>query len=534
VQRGLRRSVVVAAGALVTAGLAGAAVHCRPCHPDLPGTRSFTVHGEVTAYAFAHGRVIVRWVRGRDCVGRSVWNFESTRRGKAGASCQRAGERSARTAGTQSQAVAAQGRRLVRLLLAPPSVDMPDRLEVVDRATNRRLAAWPLIERPTRVRLYGGVAILSSARRSALYALRLSDGRVAMIGITRPNDRPLISAAGVVYEDDLDVSKHRTAPQYVMLKLLPLTTVRRELAHVGRPIRTSRINAMAMDGPRVAFAVHDPRGKCDRVLFWNIPWHFVSRLTQPSGSTCLPSHAPGGITDVAIAGSRAIWTTQYGSSTRVLAASIIKCQEWVVARLTAGAERVSGLSGDGGVLTYGVQPTRMATRRLSAIGIVPKGWVGFDLTHANTRVIANSTDTDRIAGLYQGGTVELVARDGQVLSRFSVGRAYALALRRNTIAVLSDRGRLDLYQALTGRRLHSWRVPARATSIDLHYDIALLTAGRSVYAMNTRTGRVALLVRAPSQVSAQLEAPGAAIQFNVGRHGYLRFIPLSLIESRTT
>jgi len=35
-------------------------------------------------------------------------------------------------------------------------------------------------------------------------------------------------------------------------------------------------------------------------------------------------------------------------------------------------------------------------------------------------------------------------------------------------------------------------------------------------------------------VVAQIEAPGAAIQFNLGDHGYLRFIPMSVIEARTS
>jgi hypothetical protein len=33
-------------------------------------------------------------------------------------------------------------------------------------------------------------------------------------------------------------------------------------------------------------------------------------------------------------------------------------------------------------------------------------------------------------------------------------------------------------------------------------------------------------------VAAQIESPGAAVQFNVGVRGYLRFIPMSVIEAR--
>jgi hypothetical protein len=49
----------------------------------------------------------------------------------------------------------------------------------------------------------------------------------------------------------------------------------------------------------------------------------------------------------------------------------------------------------------------------------------------------------------------------------------------------------------------------------------------------TGSSPTAVLFRAPAAVSVQLEAPGAAIQYNAGGHGYLRFVPLNAIEART-
>jgi hypothetical protein len=51
--------------------------------------------------------------------------------------------------------------------------------------------------------------------------------------------------------------------------------------------------------------------------------------------------------------------------------------------------------------------------------------------------------------------------------------------------------------------------------------------------MNLATGRTAHLFHAPTRVAAQIEAPGAAIQFNQAGHGYLRFLPMSRIEAST-
>jgi hypothetical protein len=55
-----------------------------------------------------------------------------------------------------------------------------------------------------------------------------------------------------------------------------------------------------------------------------------------------------------------------------------------------------------------------------------------------------------------------------------------------------------------------------------------------VIAVNTRTGRTARLFYAPSRAATQIEEPGAVVRFNVGARGFLRFVPMSVIESRTS
>jgi hypothetical protein len=339
----------------------------------------------------------------------------------------------------------------------------------------------------------------------------------------------VIGPQGVLYQDDLDMEMHRLWPNQATLKLVPLSTIRNELDLAGQGIRMSRrIGALSMDGKRAAFVTHDPQGNCDAVVFWTIPWHFVAPLTQHSGPTCLPTHEAGGITDVAIAGLRAVWTTRYGGHTRVLAADIIDCVEWVVARPIDGVQSVAGLSGDGDFLAYA-----LARRPASSVGVVPEAWRGHELARSNGRAAGISTDSGRVALLYRDGTVTIVTRSGRTAGRLDVGKARSIALRRNTLAVLR-RGTLDVYGTASGRRVHSWKVPRTATSVDLHYGIAVLTAGRDVLAVNTATGRTALLLQAPGRVAAQIEALGAAIQFNVGAHGYLRFVPMSVIEARTS
>jgi hypothetical protein len=280
-----------------------------------------------------------------------------------------------------------------------------------------------------------------------------------------------------------------------------------------------------MDDRRVAFAVQDPTGRCDIVKFWTPPWHYVARVTHPSAATCVPGHRAGGVTNVAMGGGRLIWTTRYGNRTRVLAASTIGCKEWVVSRLATGTPGAA-LAGDGPVLAYGQQGS------VAVVEADSDKWYGEPLSQSAARVAAISVDSGQVATLYRNGTVTVLRTSGGLVSSFAAGPARAIALRGNTVVVLRD-GRLDVYRADTGLLAHSWRVSADARSVGLHYGIAVMAAGDNVFALNVATGRIARVLHAPSRVAARIDSPGAVVQFNVGGHGYLRFIPMSTLESRT-
>jgi hypothetical protein len=511
--------IPIAVAALLTVGIATAAAHdCPPCHPDLPGTRTLTVTGAVTSYSFAGPGTLA--VRGAHV---ARWNYASAPQSTATVSGH------AGSAAAPQKLTAAQGDRTVRISYAPAGADKADRLDVFDRTTGAKVASWPLIERPARVALYDDVAVLSAAQRGAVYALRVTDGRIVEIGIARTGDRPIIGRDGVVYQDDqyLKGVKRALAPNHVALKLVPLASIEKQLAVVTRQVVTpGTISAVGMDGQRVVFAVHDPKAQCDRVWFWIAPWHFLAPATHPSGPTCLPQHAPGGITNVAMAGARFIWTTTYGTTTRVLAQSVIGCNEWVVARPTGTNAPVAALAGDGKVLAYALTS--------GSVGLVPGGWQGKVISQSSTQVAGMSVDSNRIATLYRDGTATVMSYRGAPISSFSVGAASAIAMRGNTVAALQS-GQLAIYNATTGALAHSWTVPADAQKIDMYYGIALVTtAGGDVLALNVSTGHTATLLHAAGPVGAQIDAPGAVVQFNANGHGHVRFISMSTLEARTS
>src|SRR6478672_1662894 len=515
--RRLRTLNTVVVAALATAGIAAAAAgDVWPCHPDLPGTRSLTVTGHVTGYRFAGRGTLVASVKTKRCAGVARWNYAASADATASVACR--GKAGGSGAAPQ-RLVAAQGNRVVRVVLAPDGVDRPDRLDVVARGTGHRIASWPLIDRPARVALFGKIAILSGAKRDALYALRISDGRIAMLGVAGADDRPIVGPDGVVYQDGLSLKAQRVAPNRVTLKLVPLAAVERQLSLADRQIQTHwRISAIGMDGRRVAFAVHDPAGRCDVVKFWTPPWHYVARVTHPSAATCLPNHRPGGVTNVAMGGGRLIWTTRYGNKTRVLAASTIGCKEWVVARPAPGAP-AAPLAGDGSELAYASN---------GAVGLVEvesDDWYGEVLSRSAVQVAAISVDSNRIATLYRDGKVTVMGTSGALVSSFAAGPARAIALRGHTVAVLRSE-RLDVYNAETGVLAKSWAVPVNARSVDLQYGIAVVAAGDDVFALNVGSGHTARLLHAPGRVAVRIDSPGAVAQFNAGGHGYLRFIPM--------
>jgi hypothetical protein len=308
--------MLAAAVFVAGAGLASAAVP--PCYPDPAGTRTFEVRGAVTGYGFVADRVVVDWARPTGCAGTAVWDFQTSPAAKAPTAC----TRSARPApGAAAHPAAADGTRFVRVRLALPNADLPDRLDVFDRRTHRRLASWPLIDRPALVDLNGDLAVLSAAHRHALYVMRISDGRIAKIGVTQPGDRPAIGPHGVLYQDDMMIANDRDASG----RTLPVGRGRSPSSYRSRPCRRRWIPSghrshvrsarSPWTAPRVAFAVRDPQGICDTLRLWNVPWNVAANITRKSGQTCLPTHAPGGITDVALAGTRAAWTTMYGGTT---------------------------------------------------------------------------------------------------------------------------------------------------------------------------------------------------------------------------
>jgi hypothetical protein len=515
--------------ALAVVSVASAAAHCPPCHPDPLGTRILAGDGTLTSYAFAGDTVRVDYAT--RCAGKFIWHVPTAGpRTKVSPVCSPTSLAS-RVEFASRAPVATGGIYSVSAVPAT-APDTPGRLEVRIGESGRLVHAWPLWNRPQTLSVDHGVAVFSAADNEGLYAMRLRDGQSAMIGVAKPYDRPLIGRVGVVYEDD--TARYRRGPHGWLLKVIPRAAVDSALDAAGKPISTAGpIRAFAVDGPRVALAVGDLSGTCDRIVFWHIPWHFKSQITSGTEATCPPMHASGGITSVAIGNSRIEWVTRYGASTTVLAASTIACKEWVVTRLRSepGGDSLGGVAGDRGVLAFALGRHERELRGASSLATVGGRWRARTIADGGGIPTAVSVDGNRIATLRQDGTVDVRRRDGSLVRELAP-KAVSISLRDDRLVVLTREHTVAVYSVPTGAELGRWPTPAGTRpEIDVYYGVAVLTSGRTVYALDLATGRRVVIARAPTDVHAAIEAPGIVYVFNQSGQGHARFVPMRVIEA---
>jgi hypothetical protein len=119
----------------------------------------------------------------------------------------------------------------------------------------------------------------------------------------------------------------------------------------------------------------------------------------------------------------------------------------------------------------------------------------------------------------------------RVIRTFGAVQARAVALRAGELVVLTEKRTLDVYSVPDGHLLHRWRMPAATRpSIDVHFGVAVVTAGRKVLATRLETGRTRVVLAAPAPVRAHLDDVGVVYTYNVHRTGVLSFVPFAALE----
>jgi hypothetical protein len=368
-----------------------------------------------------------------------------------------------------------------------------------------RIDGWPLPVQPRSVSRLGNLVVFAARGGGGLYAMRLDTGRFGLLGPLRASDVPQLTERGVFYQDN--EFKRDTREGVVRLKFVPTAGILERIAVATRPIRTGDpISSLSMDGARVALAVTGRRETCDRVLYWNVAWPPVQRVSAPAGPTCAWRERTA-IRNVAIGGFRAEWAAASAGETRIVWGSPL-CREWVVRRLHAG-DRLTALAADGSTLAFAV------AGKHPSVAVVD-GHRALDIARGTATQLAVSGR--HIAVLWADGTVGVYGVRGRVQRVVDARGARAIALDGASLIVLGRRTlRTD------GR---TFRVPS-AETVDVQDGIAVLAAGRTAYAVDLRNGRTATIGRGTTPlVGIQIERPGAAYAFGT----QARFVPTATLE----
>ena len=106
-----------------------------------------------------------------------------------------------------------------------------------------------------------------------------------------------------------------------------------------------------------------------------------------------------------------------------------------------------------------------------------------------------------------------------------------MALGAKVAVVATRDDRLGVYSVANGRLLHRWMLPRGATHVDLQYGLAVVTAGHSVYAINTASGHTRRVAVTPLPVRAQIEPVGIVYAYSTNNRGTAKLIPMSRVES---
>ena len=307
------------------------------------------------------------------------------------------------------------------------------------------------------------------------------------------------------------------------------------------------IESLAMDGPRVAYAVQG-RSACTKLFVWNVQTQGAALVSGNGTCAADSTSTGGGVTEIAVAGLRVAWVVNEGGNTEsdddLYTATLPNARETRIASaLRTGdvdgvlaGEWIHGLVGGG---------DRIAVNRWTTDdrGEITKGSlqrVGGVLTTiaaGTTTLHARSLDVRRVAVLRSDGQVALYDTDtGKVLLTVEPSSAREAALRRDSIVVLTRTKTIEIFNSKTGVAVKTWPVAAGAAQLDVHSGIVAYAVGRRVHVLRLADGKDAVLATAPRAIAdLEIEAPGIVYAYNTVKGikdvGNLAFVPLSKATS---
>jgi hypothetical protein len=290
------------------------------------------------------------------------------------------------------------------------------------------------------------------------------------------------------------------------------------------------IEAIAMDGRRIAYEENATRRSCDRIFVLNV----VTGTRKRVGG-CRPDY---GGRELAIAGRRLAWIISSCGNNEcdddLATASLPGLRARSLAHAHSEGEVdadelegtfIHGLVGSGKLLAVnrwtGYVSGGMITMTQSGLDLIGTKGLRRVASGPNT-TFAQSADSGRIAVLRGDGSVGIYSASGKLLLEVKPGpvddeQGDPIALRGDHLLVFTNTRRLEIYNSHSGALLHSWPVPEGATSLDAYAGAAAYVAGGGpaspykLHDLRLTTGKDVVLAGGKFQLfphSIEIEAPG--------------------------
>ena len=317
----------------------------------------------------------------------------------------------------------------------------------------------------------------------------------------------------------------------------------------GPRVKNTRgwIESLAMDGPRVAYAVAGSSG-CTKVFVWNVRTEAGAVVSGARTCDADNSSTGAGVREIAVAGPRVAWIVNQGGNTEsndyLFTATLGGARE----RLVASAMRTGDVDGtlSGGWMNHLVGAGDwVAVNRFTtdATGTITQSSLQRLDTGLTTLVLgkpslyAASLDLGRVAVLRPDQKVAIYdATTKKLLLTIPTTSAKEVALRKDYAVVLTRTKTIEVYNSHTGELLRRWPVAAGAFRLDVHSGIAVYAVGRTVFAVRLIDGHDTPVATAPRAIEGlEIEASGIVYAYNTVKGvrdvGNLAYVPLAQVNS---
>lgn len=351
--------------------------------------------------------------------------------------------------------------------------------------------------------------------------------------------------------------------------LLPVGAGASKAAH-GKSVTTfGEIEAIAMDGPLVAYDIGSRENihqRCNKVVVSNIKTGAKRKVSGKHTCAADSSSTGAGVAELALAGKRVAWIINQGGNTESTDDLYVSSWSHRKEHHLASAERVGDVDGPmqgnwiGGLVGSG---RLLAVNRwfTNAQGNVTDGKLqrirrGLSkVASGPATLVARSTESGRVAVVRQGGDVAVYSStDGSVVSTVSPGALRDVALTKTKLVVLTQANTVEVYGVKTGKLLHTWHVkgtwakPGRIGSearLDAYKSVAVYSSRYKIYALNVGTGKNVLVKKAPRSLEPlvgtrprlEIEKPGLVYAYDTFNHksltvhGHLAFVRMARVRA---